>query len=169
MPLLTLKCDSDACEKAQTPHISLEYWFPMGFVWSQIVRLQLGFLPNVGPQASLSTLRRVPDSAQCVNFALAGNIQGLKELFKNGMASPQDVSSTRGYSLLRVSWHVAGDSSYKTSFLPSNPMLTSFQWALYGKQYDTVKFLVYAGANPDYRLVAPTLTDTAALLTIVTS
>ncbi|KAA6408740.1 MAG: hypothetical protein FRX48_07083 [Lasallia pustulata] len=128
MPLLTLKCDSDACEKAQTPHISLEYWFPMGFVWSQIVRLQLGFLPNVGPQASLSTLRRVPDSAQCVNFALAGNIQGLKELFKNGMASPQDVSSTRGYSLLR--------------------------WALYGKQYDTVKFLVYAGANPDYRPIA---------------
>lgn len=102
MPFPSPKCDSDACEKAQTPHVSLEYWFPVGFVWSQIVRLQFGFRPNVGPQVSLSTLRRVPDSAQSVDFALAGNIDGLKDLFKNGLASPQDVSSTRGYSLLRI-------------------------------------------------------------------
>ena len=48
-------------------------------------------------------LRRVPDSAACVNFALTGNIDGLKDLFKRGLASPKDVSSTRGYSILRVS------------------------------------------------------------------
>ncbi len=41
------------------------------------------------------------------------------------LASPRDVSTTRGYSVLR--------------------------WALYRKQYETCKFLVYAGAESDYR------------------
>ncbi|KAI4280845.1 MAG: hypothetical protein L6R38_004121 [Xanthoria sp. 2 TBL-2021] len=103
----------------------MEYWFPLGLFWSQIVRLQLGYQSHLGPQVSLSMLRRVPDSAPCVKFALDGNIDGLKDLFKRGLASPKDVSSTRGYSILR--------------------------WALYGKQYQTCKFLVNAGADPDYR------------------
>ena len=104
MPLLSPKCDSDTCKKAQTPNVSLEYWFPLGFFWSQILRLQLTYQPNIGPQAALSTLRQVSDSSMCVDYALSGNIEGLKDLFKKGMASPRDVSSTRGYTLLRVSW-----------------------------------------------------------------
>jgi hypothetical protein len=103
MPLLTAPCDTDTCDKSQVPHVSFEYWFPLGFCWSQIIRLQLAYQPNVGPLISLSTLRRVSDSAQCVSYALEGNIEGLKSLFKHGLASPRDVSSTRGYSILRVS------------------------------------------------------------------
>ena len=103
LPLLSSKCDKKECMKSQTPHVSVEYWFPLGFCWSQIVRLQLGYQPNVGPQMSLSTLRRVPDSAPCVTFALNGDIEGLKDLFARGLASPRDVSTTRGYSILRVS------------------------------------------------------------------
>ena len=103
LPLVSPQCDTDACEKAQNPHISVEYWFPLGFLWSQIFRLQLSYQPNVGPNFELSSLRRIPDSAQCINFALDGNIDGLKDLFKRGLASPRDVSSTRGYSILRVS------------------------------------------------------------------
>ncbi|KAI9772906.1 MAG: hypothetical protein M1840_008788 [Geoglossum simile] len=122
LPFLSPKCDSDACEKAQIPHVSLEYWFPLGFFWSQIISFQIA---NASPQMQLSFLRRVPDSAQCVDFALDGNIEGLKDLFKRGLASPRDVSSTRGYSVLR--------------------------WAVYGKQWETSKFLVHAGADPDYR------------------
>lgn len=107
MPLLSAGCDLSTCEKSQVPHVSFEYWFPLGFFWSQIIRLQLAYQPNTGPQFSLDTLRRVPDSAQCVSYALEGNIEGLKSLFKHGLASPRDVSSTRGYSLLRVSKSVA--------------------------------------------------------------
>ena len=103
MPLLNQNCDTESCESSQSPSVSLEYWFPLGFVWSQIVRLQLTFQPNLGPDYELSSLRRVPDTAQCVNFALNGNIEGLRDLFNRGMASPRDVSSTRGYSILRVS------------------------------------------------------------------
>jgi hypothetical protein len=103
LPLLSAKCDNEECQKSQVPQISLEYWFPLGFFWSQIVRLQVGYQANIGPQMSLTTLRRIPDSAQCVNFALNGNIGGLKDLFARGLASPRDVSTTRGYSILRVS------------------------------------------------------------------
>ncbi|KAI0012384.1 ankyrin repeat-containing protein [Xylariaceae sp. FL0662B] len=45
-----------------------------------------------------------------------------------GRASPRDVSTTRGYSLLR--------------------------WALYAKQYDACVFLIRAGADPSYRPIA---------------
>ena len=128
LPLINAKCDTDTCEKKQAAHLSVEYWFPLGFLWSKILRLQLTYQPNIGPQFELSTLRRVPDSAQCVNFALSGNIDGLKDLFKRGLASPRDVSTTRGYSVIR--------------------------WAMYGRQYQTCKFLLHAGADPDYRPIA---------------
>lgn len=128
LPLLSARCDNEECQKSQVPQISLEYWFPLGVFWSQIVRLQVGYQANIGPQVSLSTLRRIPDSAQCVTFALSGNIGGLKDLFARGLASPRDVSTTRGYSILR--------------------------WALYGKQYETCKFLLHAGADADYRPIS---------------
>lgn len=105
IPLVNDKCDASECEKSQIPYVNLEYWFPLGIFWSQIVRLQVGYQSHLGPQVSLSMLRRIPDSAPCVNFALTGNIDGLKDLFKRGLASPKDVSSTRGYSVLRVSFH----------------------------------------------------------------
>ncbi|KXX73195.1 Ankyrin repeat domain-containing protein 7 [Madurella mycetomatis] len=127
-PLLSAKCDSAACTGQRTSSVSLEYWFPLGICWSQIVRFSLAYEANVGPSLQLNTLRRVPDSSLCVSFALEGNIDGLKSLFNRGLASPRDVSSTRGYSLLR--------------------------WALYGQQYETCKFLMAAGADPTYRPIA---------------
>lgn len=102
LPGLRQKCNINTCEKSQSPNMSFEYWFPLGFVWSQIVRLRLTYESNLGPHFELSTLRRVPDSAPCITFALNGNIEALKDLFKRGLASPRDVSSTRGYSVLRV-------------------------------------------------------------------
>lgn len=51
----------------------------------------------------LITERTVPDTAQSIRFAINGDINGLIQLFKRGLASPRDVSSTRRYSLIRVS------------------------------------------------------------------
>ncbi|KAI4187971.1 MAG: hypothetical protein LQ346_005403 [Caloplaca aetnensis] len=111
LPGLNTNCNVGTCQKTQSPSMSFEYWFPLGFVWSQIVRLRFTYEQNLGPHFEISTLRRVSDSAQCVTFALNGDIDGLKDLFRRGLASPRDVSSTRGYSVLR--------------------------WAMYGKQYQT--------------------------------
>ena len=103
LPLLNTKCDAEGCRKSRSPWISLEYWFPLGYFWSQIFCLEVAYRPNLGPQLSLSTLRRVPNSALCIKYAMTGNIEGLKTLFTRGLASPRDVCSVRGYSLLRVS------------------------------------------------------------------
>ena len=103
VPLLSTKCDYQACKSSQAPRVSVEYWFPLGVFWSQIIRLQVGYHTTMGPQFSLRSLRRVPDSAQCVHYTMNGNIEGLKDLFRRGLASPWDVSSTRGYTLSRVS------------------------------------------------------------------
>ncbi|PGG98599.1 hypothetical protein AJ80_09508 [Polytolypa hystricis UAMH7299] len=84
---------------------------------------------QIGPMHNVVVARR-RHSAQCVNFALNGDVEGLKYLFRSGLASPRDVSSTRGCSLIR--------------------------WALHGKQYETCEFLLYAGADPDYRPIAAT-------------
>ncbi|KAI0868960.1 ankyrin repeat-containing domain protein [Hypoxylon argillaceum] len=123
-------CNVPSCEAIQKPEITAEYWFPMGLFWSMIVQFNLSYQANVGPQFELKTLRRVPDSAACVNYAVGGNIEGLKKLFRKGTASPRDVSDTRGYSLLR--------------------------WALYANQFETVRFLALQGADPDYRPKATT-------------
>jgi ankyrin repeat protein len=129
VPFLNQKCNAESCARLRTSKLSVEYWFPIGVFSSTIVRLQAGYQPNIGSLLQLDTIRRVPDTAQCVNFALNGDIDGLRYLFSNGLASPRDVSVTRGYSILR--------------------------WALYGKQYETCEFLIHAGADPDYRPIAP--------------
>ncbi|XMA09114.1 hypothetical protein WAI453_001905 [Rhynchosporium graminicola] len=130
VPVLGRKCDSQTCKSSQLPRVMVEYWFPLGVFWSQIVQLHIGYHASMGPQFSLKSLRRVPDSSQSVHYAMNGNIEGLKDLFNRGLASPWDVSSTRGYTLSR--------------------------WALYSKQYKTVKFLTMAGSDADYRPIAHT-------------
>lgn len=103
LPFLNPTCDAEGCRKSRSPCISLQYWFPLGYFWSQIFCLQVAYRAHFGPQVSLSTLRRVPNSALCIKYAMTGNIEGLKTLFTRGLASPTDVCSVRGYSLLRVS------------------------------------------------------------------
>ncbi|KAL6900449.1 ankyrin repeat-containing protein [Trichoderma evansii] len=124
MPAMSPKCDNQECQGSRSSKISLEYWFPAS-VWSRILRMELSFHHAAGPSLQLDMLRIIPDNSQCINFAVDGNISGLKFLFDRGFASPRDVSSTRGYSLLR--------------------------WALYSKQYETCKFLLQAGADVDYK------------------
>lgn len=101
--ILSPSCNIPSCEAAKNPAITAEYWFPMGLFWSMIVQFNLSYQVNAGPQIGIKTLRRVPDSAMCVNYTIKGDIEGLKGLFRRGTASPRDVSDTRGYSLLRVS------------------------------------------------------------------
>ncbi|KAJ3551789.1 hypothetical protein NPX13_g11275 [Xylaria arbuscula] len=102
VPVLSPKCDDSRCLKPQQPQVQTEYWFPPGVFWSQIIQFQATYQSTTGPSFQLKTLRRVPDTSEAVTFAMNGNIEGLKSLFVRGLASPVDVSDTRGYSLLRV-------------------------------------------------------------------
>lgn len=102
-PVLNKPCDFRGCIDKQTPTANMEYWFPGWFV-SMNMKLQLKHLPMTGPQLQLATARRVPDASQSITFAMKGNIEGLQYLFSQGLASPRDVSDSRAYSLVRVSF-----------------------------------------------------------------
>lgn len=102
LPVLNKPCDFRGCRDRQEPAATMEYWFPWWFVAANL-KLHLKYLPNTGPQLQLSTTRRVPDTSQSIKFATQGNIDGLRFLFSQKMASPRDVSDSRGYSLIRVS------------------------------------------------------------------
>ncbi|KAK4227118.1 ankyrin repeat-containing domain protein [Podospora fimiseda] len=125
IPIISTKCNRQECTNAQPSQVYAEYWFPLGIFWSSIIRFSANYQSNIGPSFQLSTLRRILDSAPAVNFAIRGDIESLKDLFRRGLASPQDVSDTPGYSLMR--------------------------WALYSRQYKTVLFLHHAGADANYR------------------
>lgn len=65
---------------------------------------QVGGGNHLGPQFPLMMWRRVSDTARSITFALKGNIDGLRDLFNQGLASPWDVSDSRGFSLMRVGY-----------------------------------------------------------------
>jgi hypothetical protein len=101
-PTLRNKCDMPTCSNARASSLYAQHWVSFGGSCSQAVRFYTAYQTRSRPPLQLRILRRVPDSAPAVSFAMSGNIQGLQDLFCRGAASPQDVSDTRGYSLLRV-------------------------------------------------------------------
>lgn len=102
LPILNNRCDFRGCRDQQKSAVTMEYWLLWWFV-SKNLRLYIKDLSPTGPQLQLSTARRVSDASQSIAFAMQGNIEGLKYLFDQGLASPRDVSNSRGYSLVRVS------------------------------------------------------------------
>lgn len=108
LPVLNSPCNFRGCRDRQDLAVTLEYWFPWWFV-SKNLRVNVKSMGNSNLQFQLSTIRRVPDTAQSVTFALRGDIPGLQDLFAQGLASPKDVSDGRGYSLVRVSQSLTGE------------------------------------------------------------
>ncbi|KAF5538979.1 hypothetical protein FNAPI_10943 [Fusarium napiforme] len=92
-----------------------EFWFPHNIFWSKIIQIQAAYHTVTGPSLQLRTYRHVPDSAPSVNYAINGNITALRALFAQGLASPVDISYTRGYSLLR-----GADADYRPKALSDN-------------------------------------------------
>jgi hypothetical protein len=42
IPMTNVKCNQAMCEKSQSPQVCVEYWLPIGVLWSQIIRLKMG-------------------------------------------------------------------------------------------------------------------------------
>lgn len=102
MPRVRGHCGDVRCRRRQAPCISIEYWFPLWFL-AQVIMVLFVQQPGAGPHFQIRTIRRVPGSAKCITFAVNGNIEGMKALFVQELASPHDVSQTRNFSMLRVS------------------------------------------------------------------
>jgi hypothetical protein len=64
-----------------------------------------------GPNISLSVPRVIPDDGPILSFAVQGNLDGIKSLFSQGIASPYDVGFNNGRTALHVSCDELEDSA----------------------------------------------------------
>ena len=51
---------------------------------------------------SLTVPRVIPDDSPILSFAVQGNLEGIKSLFSQGIASPYDVGLSNGRTALHV-------------------------------------------------------------------
>lgn len=102
LPYVNNPCNKRYCERRQTPFVTMDYWFPSWWM-TYIVKMTFAYQPMAGPQMNMTTLRRVPETAQCFLFAMEGDIEGVKALLVSDKASTRDVASTTGYTMLTVS------------------------------------------------------------------
>lgn len=98
LPFLRPHCNNRSC-LGTLFSLHADYWFPISWLMISVAVTATGYSV---PRMSLEIYRVVPDSADAVSFALKGDIEGLRDLFTKGSASPHDISITHRYSLLQV-------------------------------------------------------------------
>ena len=97
-----LACNEKSCQRRLQIMMNLTYHFPR-WLLSCIINTYWG-LDSVGcPTVALRTPRIRPDTAPIFHLAAAGDIAGMRRMFRLGLASPDDVSHAFGYSVLHVS------------------------------------------------------------------
>lgn len=96
-------CTETSCSRRSMSVARVTYRFPYWFlarIWCLTV---MSVQPQSGFYTSLRTLRVVPDDADIMRFAKTGNLQGVKSLIEQGLASPLDVNATWNVPVLSVS------------------------------------------------------------------
>ena len=93
------KCDESECAGHLRSSTSITYYFPSWFLVAMVT------FAGGGPRMSMSTARVVPNDSPIFSYAHQGNIDRMKGLFEQRLASPFDVSPT-GFSVLHVSSHI---------------------------------------------------------------
>jgi hypothetical protein len=77
------------------------YRFPYWFL-ARGLYLTVGMQPRLGFNTSLKMLRVVPDDADIMRFTKAGDLQGVRSLIEQKLASPLDVNATWNVPVLSV-------------------------------------------------------------------
>lgn len=102
LPVSRPSCNERTCHLRAQPLTYVTYFFPKWFL-SRMVTFMMTITPLAGPVASLKVQRTVPGSADIFTFAKLGNVDGIRTLFENGLASPHDVHFESGITPLHVS------------------------------------------------------------------
>jgi hypothetical protein len=96
------QCSETSCLRRSILRTHISYRFPWWFL-ARILRLSFGMYPGEGPVASLRVNRVVTDDAEIMDFVKAGNLEGVKSLFRRRLASPNDVNFSCDVPILSVS------------------------------------------------------------------
>ncbi|PWY90020.1 hypothetical protein BO70DRAFT_132733 [Aspergillus heteromorphus CBS 117.55] len=116
-------CMECPCVRNRNTKISFTYYFP-SWLLSRSLEAVLNVTRLGGPQFALRAYRSMPDETLLFHLARQGNIPEIQTLFRDGLASPFDISAKTGRSAL----HFAVDFG----------------------QEETCHFLLRQGADPHY-------------------
>ena len=98
---ISRRCQQASCGRKLPTTLNLTYYFPR-WLLTKVVSVSLSFDPAGSPSMSLQMPHIRPDTSKIFHLATAGDIGGMKTMFESGLASPNDVSYTFGYSVLHV-------------------------------------------------------------------
>ena len=118
--------------------LNLTYHFPR-WLLGRIIDTYWGSDSIGCPTIALRMPRIRPDTAPIFHLAAAGDIAGIQQMFRLGLASPDDVSYAFGFSVLHVS---------QMTVILFIPILTPIQFAVDMEDVEAIKFLICEGANP---------------------
>lgn len=98
-------CDSSTCVRNETFAIQISYFFPAWYV-NKTFNFMCKFTPLGGPEVSLRTSRIVDQSASIFHFTHIEDLNAIKSLYSQGLASSLDVSHKKWNTPLHVSlWY----------------------------------------------------------------
>jgi hypothetical protein len=103
LPVIRARCTEKKCTRQNSTYIQVNYQFPT-WMLTQVRSMMITYHRLDGPKLTLSTRRVITYEGRVLEYARRGNIEGMQTLFMQGLASPQDVSSVGGSSVLHVSF-----------------------------------------------------------------
>ena len=95
-------CGQKPCGGGSNSTFKTHYYFP-AWLLRQMMCVQLSWNSLNGHSVSLKTSRIISSNSNIFLFAQHGNIEGIKRLFEQKLASPFDISLEEGRSALHVS------------------------------------------------------------------
>jgi hypothetical protein len=95
-------CTETSCSRRSMSVARATYRFPI-WLLARILCLTVNLQPQNGLDASLKTPRVVPDNADIMQFAKIGDLNGVRSLIEQRLASPLDVNATWNVPVLSVS------------------------------------------------------------------
>ena len=99
-PILQRPCQQ-SCLRRGKSSLSLTYFFPRWFL-QQAISVSVAYSYFGTPNVNLKVRRVVPGLSKLWSMSKYGDVQGLRDLFVNGLASPDDVHVRGGWSALHV-------------------------------------------------------------------
>jgi hypothetical protein len=102
LPVWTRECDKPDCFNQYSRTLQVSCTFPW-WLLRKTVDFVAAWTYNNEPHFGLKVRNRIQTSGNSIYmFARNGNIGGIEELFRKRKASPNDVSSGTGESILHV-------------------------------------------------------------------
>lgn len=103
LPVWTRNCDKSDCSNQYSRTLQVSYSFPM-WLLSKTIDFVAAMTYNNEPHIGLKVRNRVQTTENSIfTFARNGNLSGIVESFKRRKASPNDLSSRTGETILQVS------------------------------------------------------------------